>query len=171
VVKDKPAEAVDSCVQSGQFVSQSLCDNIRTSDILPINVAGAPAASNILKCQLKPLSKADYPNTTFTDAQWSDLQAAFPSGVCDWTRPGVGQQAPIGSWLDFSRSVGGEVMGPAPVSIPFGPAASILGPGTGGTPNTSASRPAVPAALVALLGGVVGLALLLARTGPRRSQR
>jgi hypothetical protein len=27
------------------------------------------------------------------------LQAAFPSGVCDWSKPGYEQQAPLGTWL------------------------------------------------------------------------
>ena len=121
VVKDKPAEAIDSCVQSGQFVSQSLCDTIQTPDVLPINVAGSPQATDILKCQLKPLSQADYPGVTFTATQWTAMQGTFPSGVCDWSKPGVGQQPPTGPWLTFAAAVGGTPLGAAPVSIPFGP--------------------------------------------------
>ena len=34
----------------------------------------------------------------------------FPDGVCDWTRPGVGQQPLTGTWLSF---------GPSPVNLLF----------------------------------------------------
>jgi hypothetical protein len=168
VVRDKPAQAVDACVQSGQFVNQSLCDVVNTSDVLPVNVAGMPAASNVLKCQLKPLRKADYPGITFTDAQWSDLQAAFPTGVCDWSKPGVGQQPPIGDWLTFAGAVGGTPLGAAPVSVPFGPGAPAAAAG-GGTPNTGVLPPA-PGRLV-LLGAVLVAAGVALAARPRRKGR
>ncbi|MEA2683675.1 MAG: hypothetical protein QOK05_2003 [Chloroflexota bacterium] len=165
VVMDKPAEALDACVQSGQFVNQSLCDVVQTTDVLPVNVAGAPTASNVLKCQLKPLDRADYPGVTFTDAQWSDLQTAFPSGVCDWTKPGVGQQPPIGDWLTFAGVVGGTPLGAAPLSVPFGPSTAA----DQGIPNTGTAPPAPGA--VPLLGVVVLLLVgfaIVAR--PRRRE-
>jgi Tannase-like family of unknown function (DUF6351) len=81
----------------------------------PRQVAGGPLAENILKCQLKPLNPVDYGSISFTSAQWARLQAAFPDGVCDWTRPGVGQQ-PARSPLDFSAGPGGVPLTPAPVS-------------------------------------------------------
>jgi hypothetical protein len=143
VINDKPAEAVDSCVQSGQFVNQTLCDNVKTTDILPVNVAGEPAATNILKCQLKPLSMADYPGITFAASDWAALQAAFPTGVCDWSKPGVGQQAPLASWLTFADTVGGTPLGAAPVSVPFGPPASAV--------------PEAPLAATIVLAGVSGV--------------
>jgi hypothetical protein len=154
VVKDKPAEAVDSCVQSGQLVSQSLCDSVQTPDVLPINVAGSPQATDILKCQLKPLSQADYPGITFTAAQWTALQGAFPNGVCDWSKPGVGQQPPTASWLTFAGTVGGVPLGVAPVSTPFGP--------------PSVAVPESPLMGTLLL---VGAGTALAVGGRRRSRR
>jgi hypothetical protein len=170
VIADKPASAVDACVQSGQFVSQTLCDNIQTTDVLPINVAGAPQASNVLKCQLKPLSKADFPGITFTDPEWASLQAAFPSGVCDWTKPGVGQQAPIGDWLTFASTVGGTPLGAAPVSVPFGPTGSS---GNTVLPNTSGLSPATPDwALLALIIAILlspGALIARRRFGGRRT--
>jgi len=41
-----------------------------------------------LKCRLKPLDFASYP-VTFTLVQQARLQATFPTGVCDWSKPGV----------------------------------------------------------------------------------
>jgi hypothetical protein len=73
-------------------------------------------AENILKCQLKPLSPLDYgPTFPFDADQWARLQAAFPDGVCDWSRPGVGQQ-PAVSPLTFADGPGGVPLPPAPVS-------------------------------------------------------
>jgi hypothetical protein len=53
-------------------------------------VAGGPVAANVLKCALAAPSRDGYA-VAFTDAQWQRLQAVFPDGVCDWSRPGVGQ--------------------------------------------------------------------------------
>jgi hypothetical protein len=53
-------------------------------------VAGAPLTNDIVKCQLKPIKFAEY-KVTFTDAQKARLKAIFPAGVCDYTKPGVGQ--------------------------------------------------------------------------------
>ncbi len=70
---------------------------------------------NILTCQLKALNAADYAPATVTDAQLARLRAVFPDGVCDWTKPGVGQQEAI-SPLTFVAGPGGQPLPPAPVS-------------------------------------------------------
>jgi hypothetical protein len=79
---------------------------------------------DILKCQLKPLRRDDY-SVSFTDAQWQSLQHAFPTGVCDYSKPGV-KQRPAIAWLTYQDRAGhviygGRPLGPAPVSHPFGP--------------------------------------------------
>ena len=77
--------------------------------------AGAPLTDDIIQCQLTPLSRKAY-NVTFTDAEWAQLQQAFPHGVCDYSKPGVGQQPAI-PWLTFAGGPGGKPLGPAPVSV------------------------------------------------------
>jgi len=57
--------------------------------------AGGPVAGDVLKCQLKPLNAADYLPARFSAAQLARLYAAFPDGVCDWSKPGVGQQPAV----------------------------------------------------------------------------
>jgi hypothetical protein len=57
---------------------------------------------NALKCARKPVNFADYP-VTFTADLRARLLAVFPDGVCDYTQPGVGQQAPLGPWLSFGH--------------------------------------------------------------------
>jgi hypothetical protein len=54
-------------------------------------VAGAPLTNDIAKCQLKPVNFAEY-KVTFTDAQKARMKAVFPAGVCDFSKPGVGQR-------------------------------------------------------------------------------
>jgi hypothetical protein len=81
----------------------------------PRQVAGGPLAEDILKCQLKPLSPSDYGSVTFTAAQWARLNAAFPGGVCDWSKTGVGQQEAI-SPLTFAAGPGGVPLPPAPTA-------------------------------------------------------
>jgi len=52
---------------------------------------------------------------TLTAAQVTRLKAVFPDGVCDWSKPGVSQQAAI-SPLTFIAGPGGVPLPPAPVS-------------------------------------------------------
>ena len=79
-------------------------------------VAGGPLSSDVMKCQLKPLVRSDY-GVTFTDEQWAMLQATFPAGVCDYSKPGVAQQGPKATWLTFANGPGGEPLGAAPASV------------------------------------------------------
>lgn len=68
----------------------------------PRFVAGQGRRSDILACQRVPADAARY-DVTFSDAQAARLASVFPEGVCDWTVPGIGQQAASGTWLDFGR--------------------------------------------------------------------
>jgi hypothetical protein len=62
--------------------------------------AGGSLAGTAFKCQLTPLDFASY-SVAFTPAQQARLQAAFPTGVCDWSKPGVDERPPLGTWLDY----------------------------------------------------------------------
>ena len=50
----------------------------------------------------------------FTAAQWAQLRATFPSGVCDWTKPGVAQGETT-PWLTYQDSAGHVVYGGRPL--------------------------------------------------------
>lgn len=124
VVHDRPADVVDQCSNgAGTTVHDGLCGKT----IVPVygtprTVAGEPIATDQNKCQLKPLRRSDY-NVTFTSAQWASLEKTFSTGVCDYSRPGVGQQ-PTVPWLTYQNArgtviYGGTPIGRAPVSIPF----------------------------------------------------
>src|SRR5262249_51769448 len=123
VVAARPAGALDLCVVAGDpnfttpVTDMALCDaDLRLQKHgSPRQVAGGPLEENILKCQLKPLNPSEYAPVTFTDAQWTRLNAAFPGGVCDWSKPGVGQQEAI-SPLTFAAGPGGVPLPPAPTA-------------------------------------------------------
>jgi Tannase-like family of unknown function (DUF6351) len=73
-------------------------------------VAGESLTADDLECRLKPLSKSEYPGVTFSEEQWEQLQQTFPTGVCDFSEPGVGQQPTI-PWQTYQNdSKGGEVL-------------------------------------------------------------
>jgi hypothetical protein len=121
VIAAKPPEAFDFCFLTGdvtfstEVTDMAVCDAdprlVKHSS--PRQVAGGALTENILKCQLKPLNAADYLPATFTAAQLARLFAAFPDGVCDWSKPGVGQQQAV-SPLTFENGPGGQPLGPPP---------------------------------------------------------
>ena len=63
--------------------------------------AGQPEDLYTLKCALTTINWSDYP-VTFTSAEKAELMSAFPTGVCDYRRPGPEEQRPVGTWLNYS---------------------------------------------------------------------
>jgi hypothetical protein len=128
VLQDKPPSLTDRCTDgTGHDVSQATCDAVVQQYGTPRFVAGEPHTDDVLDCQLKALNRSDYLPVTFTNAQWQQLQQAFPNGVCDYSKPGVGQ-GPTTTWLTYQDQrgrviFGGTPLGPAPQSVPFGPQA------------------------------------------------
>jgi len=119
----RPASTADFCLlpsdstQSVKITDPATCDAdpyLRPT-LSPRQVAGGPRAENVLKCQLRPVNDADY-GGRLDAGQLARLRAVFPDGVCDWSRPGVGQQT-AASPLDFRAGPGGVPFGPAPVSV------------------------------------------------------
>jgi len=123
VIAAKPATAFDLCYLTGDVTFSNPVTDMARCDAdprlmkhaSPRQVAGGSLAENILKCQLRPLNASDYAPVTFSPTQLARLHAAFPEGVCDWSRPGVGQQEAI-SPLTFVSGPGGRPLPPAPVS-------------------------------------------------------
>jgi cysteine-rich repeat protein len=125
IVANKPAAAHDFCINSsGATDAQVAAELPLNSPSCPVifrssphQVAGGPQSEDIFKCQLKPLdfASADYNGVTFTTDQQTRLAAVFPSGVCDWTLPGVGQ-VPSDGGSTFKNGPGGEPLGAEPLS-------------------------------------------------------
>jgi hypothetical protein len=113
----KPADAVDACWINGQQTTDlTLCAATYPPFADTRIAAGSPLTDDILQCQLRSPHRTDY-RVSFSDAEWSALRAAFPFGVCDWNRPGVGTQ-PSKTWLTFEDGPGGRPLGNPPVSHP-----------------------------------------------------
>jgi hypothetical protein len=143
IVANKPGAAVDSCWRADLAVwstDAAYCNTAAnpsqassvtgsgatalytpTIDEWPVwrdtrVAAGESLSSDIMKCQLKPLARADY-IVSFTDAQWARLQGLFTTGVCDYSKPGAGQVSPQ-QWQTFSAGPGGAPLPAAPMSRP-----------------------------------------------------
>jgi hypothetical protein len=120
VIADKPADLSDRCYDgSGNKVSDSLCpDGVVPIYGTPRTVAGDAITTDTNKCQLRPLNRNDnYGLVPFTDAQWAMMQAIFPGGVCDFSRPGVDQQGTI-PWQTYQDGGGNVIYGGVPLGEP-----------------------------------------------------
>jgi hypothetical protein len=124
IVLDRPEDVHDQCTDGVGHVipNQQVCQAINPMFTTPRVVAGEGIATDTNKCATKPLRRADYFPVEFTDDQWARLRTAFPSGVCDWSVPGVDQQGTI-PWMTYMDRVGGRPLGPSPRSVVFGPCA------------------------------------------------
>jgi hypothetical protein len=122
IVRDKPKGLTDQCNISGTVDpgGRAACDAAAGPGTGTRGAAGSGIATDVLKCALKPLRARDYGSIRFTAAQWAALKRTFPTGVCDWRKPGVGQQ-PTVAWQTYSTRVGGRPLGPAPRSRVVGP--------------------------------------------------
>ena len=135
VIRDKPSDLRDRCYDGA---GQKLTDNLCPDAVVPVYgtprmVSGDAITTDANKCQLKPVDRSDYVQEVgpvsvpipFTDAEWAQLQSNFPSGVCDFSKPGVAQQRtiPWQTYQDAQGNViyGGAPLGSAPTSHPISP--------------------------------------------------
>ena len=100
---------------AGVDVPAGVCDATVESYSTPRFEAGMPVADDTIECRLKPLRRDDYLPVQFTFEQWAALREVFPTGVCDYTKPGVDSQGAV-PWLTYESVRGGVPMGPAPTS-------------------------------------------------------
>ena len=115
VLSARPAALVDGCWDlSGARIDEpaSINRDSRCNTLFPLYgntrlAAGAPIQESVEKCALKAVNASDYRG--FTAQQQTRLREVFPGGVCDYSKPGIGQQPPAGKWLSY---------GPAPQARP-----------------------------------------------------
>jgi hypothetical protein len=168
------AGIAERCVSAdGQDVPLEFCDGTVDPTIYSsprIEAGGGDPivgfTDDRLDCQTMPIEQFDYAGQSFTEvfteAEQATLEATFPTGICDYSRPGHGFQAAV-TWLTYQDDqgnvvYGGTPMGPAPVSVPYGPAAAPAGQADAPLPATG-----VPASLAAVALSVMGGALALRR--------
>jgi hypothetical protein len=146
IIANRPAGLGDQCWDgAGQKLTNGLCPGVTVpgSPALSIGVvpvyatprmmAGDSIATDTNKCQLKPLNRSDnYGPLGFSDAEWAQMQALFPDGVCDFSKPGVSQQGtvPWQTYQDAGGSViyGGRALPAPPANSGGGWAAAAFGP-------------------------------------------
>jgi hypothetical protein len=142
VVEDKPSDITDRCEVAPEVDTEGIpgagdvCHRpeFQTHFSTPRQVAGGPSANDNVACQLQPLDRSSYfyeavgqelpVPVTFTDDEWARLEAVFPGGVCDWSKPGRGQ-GPAETWLRYADADGDVVYGGQP--LPAVPAHSGTG--------------------------------------------
>jgi hypothetical protein len=119
VLKAKPANGFEGCYDKAtppQFIAEELTftsqPTSRCTTMYPVYAnprfqAGGPLAADVLKCQLKPVDPTDY-KVAMSPTDLARLRAAFPEGVCDWSRPGV-NQVPVVTWASFGPSLKNRV--------------------------------------------------------------
>lgn len=108
IARTRPAEAVDAYYtdDSKKHAEKASWDNSTSwNKVYPVHleprlIAGAPVANDIMKCQLKPVDFAEY-KVKFSSAQQKRMKKAFPDGVCDWSKPGVGYSSIKGTYQKY----------------------------------------------------------------------
>jgi hypothetical protein len=104
----KPADVTDACwsedgekiIEKRTYDGNGRCNQLFPPHGDPRIAAGEPLTENILKCALKPADPKDYAHPLTPD-QLARLKAIFPRGVCDFTRPGIGQGPLQGTWRKY----------------------------------------------------------------------
>lgn len=126
VADNRPASAADRCTgphgigidDRASYDDPGICDTVFHAQSSTRMAAGGPLDESIIKCQLKSPDPADFGAVAFTPDEWVELGQIFAEGVCDWSKPAVGQ-VPARTWVTFGDSTlipGGTDMGPPPVA-------------------------------------------------------
>lgn len=126
IVTNRPEDLRDRCAQIDLLevvelpIVGKVCELglLQTRYGTPRTVAGEDITTDVQACRLKPLRRQDYYPISFTDSQWQRLRRTFPDGVCDFSKPGIGQRDTI-PWLTYQRKdgrvvYGGKRLGAAP---------------------------------------------------------
>ena len=109
-VRNKPPALSDACWshEGHKIVEQQRyyggqCHPLYPNHGDPRMAAGAPLASDILKCRLKPVDPNDY-SPPLTPEQLARLKVIFSKGLCDYSHPGIHQRKVQKTWQKYCRS-------------------------------------------------------------------
>ena len=108
ISRARPPELSDACwsaegerlAEDGVQGDSGPCSELYPPSGDPRIAAGGPLQGDILKCQLKPLDPADY-GPSLSSEQLNRLRAVFPDGVCDFSKPGIGQVPLDRTWIRY----------------------------------------------------------------------
>jgi hypothetical protein len=104
VARNRPADALDACWIQGQRINEPAtysgpgkCNEAYPAHGNPRMAGGALLSGTILKCALKPVDASDYAGK-LTEDQMMRLKTIFPAGVCDYGKPGIGEDTRNEVW-------------------------------------------------------------------------
>jgi Tannase-like family of unknown function (DUF6351) len=125
VLTDRPASLSDGCYLSAtDLVHQNLtyptggqCGALYPVAANPRLVAGEGLSMTALACNLTPIRFRDYP-VTFTAAEEQQLRQTFATGVCNYSKPGIGYRQPLAPWLSYGDQAN-SVTRPTPLPPPL----------------------------------------------------
>ena len=87
------------------------CNAMFPASSYPRFDAGEPLTGRTMQCALKPVSESDYAGYAARNPGWTGaqraadlaaLRTAFPTGVCDFTKPGLEEQPLLGTWIQVT---------------------------------------------------------------------
>jgi hypothetical protein len=125
VRRTKPAGAVDGCWdmsgnridEPATFDGPGKCNDLYPNHKNPRLVAGARLVDDVLKCQLKPIDARDYKVAVSAD-EMTRLRSVFIGGVCDYSKPGIGQVPIAGTYQRLPLASSGRATSNAGRRIP-----------------------------------------------------
>jgi hypothetical protein len=91
--------------------SPTRCNSLFPASSYPRFEAGEPMTGRTMQCTLKAVSAADYAGYAAANPGWTGasqgadlaaLAAAFPTGVCDYSKPGQQEQPLLGTWIQVT---------------------------------------------------------------------
>jgi Tannase-like family of unknown function (DUF6351) len=114
VAQDRPAGLHDECGGEGVEAEEvnipgvgPVCQPTTEGNFpTPRMLAGEDITTDDQQCQLKPLERSSYSPITFTEEEWAQLQKAYPTGVCDFSKPGVSQTGAV-PWQSYQSDASG----------------------------------------------------------------
>ena len=119
---DAPLQLCDATVDPTIFSSPRI--EAGGGDQAPVNGVGPETVGftdDRLDCQTMPIEDFVYAgkkfSEAFTAAQQAALKTAFPTGVCDYSKPGKGFQDAV-PWLTYQNANGSVVYGGTPLGAP-----------------------------------------------------
>ncbi|MFO1185815.1 MAG: DUF6351 family protein [Bauldia sp.] len=123
IIANKPAGFVDTCAAAvagpwvgvidtatnkwfgavDRITDQNRCKQLFAFAASPRIAAGGPATDDNFKCALKPVDVKDY-KVAPTAEELAQLQKIFADGVCDYSKPAVGQAPLAGTWAIYTNA-------------------------------------------------------------------
>jgi hypothetical protein len=108
MARDKPDGLTEGCwatdgtrlVQPLSYHGNGRCEALYPTYGNPRMAAGGPLTDDVLKCSLKPVAVSDYAQP-LSPGQLARLKSIFAAGVCDYSRPGQGQDVEPATWVSY----------------------------------------------------------------------